>query len=120
MCRVELKVLPAGNAEPLSGAFLMCRVELKVVSVKKDQTVKAKFLMCRVELKGEDLISVLTQMGEVPNVPCGVERVQTQDGQTREVLVPNVPCGVERNVLKGAGFVILKFLMCRVELKAAP
>ena len=52
----------------------MCRVELKEVLELYLTLMERKFLMCRVELKGAQMRSGETSGGQVPNVPCGVER----------------------------------------------
>ncbi len=77
---------------------------------------------------------------EVPNAPCGVERVKKVIQRLQSISVPNAPCGVE-SVLLGLRFVAglfvpnapcgvesreslrsqisqSQFLMHRVELKA--
>ena len=55
----------------------------------------------------------------VPNAPCGVERVETNDNVKQHFLVPNAPCGVESRYCQGDAFISGRFLMHRVELKVA-
>ena len=79
--------------------------------------------MYRVELK--DITSIIIYLCSqiVPNVPCGVERINTFPSyHWFAYAVPNVPCGVERSY----SFIRLlinscvSFLMYRVELKVVP
>ena len=56
------------------------------------------FLMYRVELKEvAEGVAFIEGLLQVPNVPCGVERLVFGLFALLFVLVPNVPCGVERN-----------------------
>ena len=50
--------------------------------------------MYRVELKALLLVLVLVLLF-VPNVPCGVESIETVYNSSNLPPVPNVPCGVE-------------------------
>ncbi len=74
----------------------MYRVELKEDESKSNNKLKNNrmFLMYRVELKVRKP-TFLTSPNGVPNVPCGVERLDAVDGFIRYSAVPNVPCGVE-------------------------
>ena len=73
-CGVESK---AGSDSTTSGLrFLMYRVELKVFSNCLLKFFKIVFLMYRVELKVNLLPLTAGKLPEqVPNVPCGVERI---------------------------------------------
>jgi hypothetical protein len=54
----------------------MHRVELKALSPQElKQTTSKRFLMHRVELKVLALSATLPEEEEVPNAPCGVERL---------------------------------------------
>ena len=81
------------------------------------------FLMCRVELKGGPMVQHVRDISRVPNVPCGVESgVNSYQNVVVVFVVPNVPCGVEsisRAIYEiKVVITIIRFLMCRVELKA--
>ena len=56
-------------------------------------------------------------LAPVPNVPCGVESYMMKHFESLYDIVPNVPCGVERHTGYVGGEVVCLFLMCRVELK---
>ena len=56
---------------------------------------EVKFLMYRVELKGISIEKSISDLFDVPNVPCGVESPLIFENKTLLIHVPNVPCGVE-------------------------
>ena len=47
------------------------------------------------ELKGSDVLNVMAEDIEVPNLPCGVESELSNSTTKTSELVPNLPCGVE-------------------------
>ncbi len=55
----------------------------------------------------------------VPNAPCGVERRSKRSKNSHWETVPNAPCGVERLSIRYHLTYSHRFLMHRVELKAA-
>ena len=51
--------------------------------------------MYRVELKAFPSLLCASPISQVPNVPCGVERLKCLRIKLDTIAVPNVPCGVE-------------------------
>ncbi len=121
MYRVELKAQPRHQRTGwvVIHLFLMYRVELKVRLIAYELLVRAVFLMYRVELKaplwafsGRVVEPFLMYRVEL-KVSCKFIRVWHYNW------VPNVPCGVESlQSLNSLSFSVIKFLMYRVELKA--
>ena len=70
---------------------------------------------CGVERK--EAFRLLQGDWTVPNVPCGVERCLTFLLMADSLSVPNVPCGVERVLRRASTKDEREFLMYRVELK---
>ncbi len=74
----------------------MYRVELKEFREWLEGLGFRVFLMYRVELKDLQGEGRKTPKHQVPNVPCGVERLHTHGFNPPSFpSVPNVPCGVE-------------------------
>ena len=74
----------------------MYRVELKAVQAILHKQQSKLFLMYRVELKVLIPYNHESLALQVPNVPCGVERMMIVLNTNGFEAVPNVPCGVER------------------------
>ena len=94
MYRVELKVGLEVWQTQRCISFLMYRVELKGKFADFDKARTGLFLMYRVELKVEGCPTADMTSPPVPNVPCGVERLDRIIAYYEGKDVPNVPCGV--------------------------
>ena len=116
-CGVERLKYHEGVSLP-HGKFLMHRVELKGTIWRSDCPLKLKFLMHRVELKVTLGFLVLALF----NAAFLMHRVELKENKTkrenkRTTIVPNAPCGVESKEMDGERYLVLLFLMHRVELK---